>query len=71
MKSAQVAAVAEVVALLGNIIRQVKEIPSGHLYARLMDKVNLDQYNSLIAILQRMGWIKIQHHLIIWTGPND
>lgn len=52
-------------------IREVGEIPSGHLYASLMSQINLDEYNSLIAVLQRAGLVELKpSHLLMWKGPG-
>lgn len=52
-------------------IRNLKEVPSGHLYAMVMDKVSLEQHNSILQTLENAGLIKIAlSHLITWTGPK-
>ncbi len=39
-------------------------IPSGHLYAMLMSKVDLDRYNELIAIMVEAGGITLTNHVL-------
>ena len=39
-------------------------IPSGHLYAILMGKMTLSQYQSLIGILVKSGKVKDSGHLL-------
>ena len=51
-------------------IREAKRIPSGHLYAMLMGKMNIDTYNQLITIIKRTGLVKEEYHELIWVGPK-
>lgn len=39
-------------------------IPSGHLYAALMGKMTLDQYNMFIGALTKNGYITNTGHLL-------
>lgn len=54
---------------IAEAIQEAKEIPSGHLYAVLMDKMSLDQYNQIIGILKRTGLVTEDHHLLKWNEP--
>lgn len=47
----QVKAALQLVAAVGDAIRELKEVPSGHLYARMMSHMTLDQYQAVIATL--------------------
>ncbi len=47
-------------------IKELGSIPSGHLYARLMGKLTLDQYNLVIGALKKAGLIKEEHYLLTW-----
>jgi hypothetical protein len=51
-------------------IREVKRIPSGHLYAILMGKMSIDTYNQLITIIKRTGLVKEEGHELIWVEPT-
>jgi len=54
---------------IGYAIHQVKEIPSGHLYAAVMGHLTLETYNACLATLEKTGLIKVEgSHLIRWTG---
>lgn len=55
---------------IAEAIKEAKEIPSGHLYAVLMDKMNIDQYNQLIGILKRTGLVTEDNHLLKWNEPG-
>lgn len=39
-------------------------VPDGHLYAMVMDKINLSTYQSIIALLVRQGRITNSNHLL-------
>ena len=52
-------------------IREAKRIPSGHLYAMLMGKMNIDTYNQLVTIIKRTGLVKEEYHELIWVGPTN
>ena len=51
-------------------IKEVKEIPSGHLYAQLMRFVDIDlqTYQGMIEIMVDIGFIEVENHLIIYKG---
>lgn len=51
-------------------IRELGQVPEGHLYARLMDKIDLDGFNAMMRQLTGAKLIKIEHHLITWIGPK-
>ena len=56
---------------IAEAIREVKEIPSGHLYAQVMGKLSLDQYNQILSILKGAGLIQVDgFHLIKWIAPD-
>jgi hypothetical protein len=55
-----------------DFIKEVRTIPSGHLYARLMEHGwSLEFYQSVIVTLERAGVIKLHPtHLIEWVGSS-
>ena len=54
---------------IAEAIRELGSVPSGHLYARLMDRFSLDQYESLIQILVRENLItRGNDHLLRWIA---
>lgn len=57
------------VAAVGDAIRELKEVPSGHLYARLIDHMSLEQYQATIATLERARLVKVESHVVKWIGP--
>lgn len=48
-------------------IKEVKEIPSGHLYANLCGIMDLQTYERVISILTNSTVIRKQGDLLIWN----
>ena len=64
----EVAAISVTVAI-GQTIKELGSIPSGHLYARLMGKMSLENYNVIINTLKKIGAVKEENHLLTYIGP--
>ena len=58
------------IAAISETIRELKEVPNGHLYARIMGTLSLDQYNQVIAILVRAKLVANKNDLLVWIGPT-
>jgi len=58
----------KIVKSVADAIKELGSIPSGHLYARLMAFLTLDQYNQIIGFLKRAELIKEEHHEITWIA---
>ncbi len=43
-------------------------IPSGHMYAVLMDLVGLDQFQRILAGLERVGLVNVSGHYVTATS---
>jgi len=56
-------------AAIGDLIREIGEVPSGHLYARLCGTMNLETYTRLIEILKAAQLVSESAHLLTWIGP--
>lgn len=65
----QVVAALEMVVIIGQLIQEKKSIPDGELYAQLMDKFNLQTYNSIIDKLITAKCVKRSNNLLTWVGP--
>jgi len=70
MTVTQIKAVIKLTQALAEAVRKSKEIPSGHLYAAVMDKVNLQNYNWVMDRLVGAGLVKLKGDLVVWTGPE-
>lgn len=63
-------AVLDIVLAVCEAIRELGEVPSGHLYARLMGMLSLEQYTRILDVLKNAGLVKEENsHLLKWIGP--
>ena len=58
----------EILKAVAEAIKALGSIPSGHLYARVMNKLTLTQYNLVIDQLKKTGVIEEKSHMLIWIG---
>lgn len=54
-------------AILAEAIEALGEVPSGHLYARMMGHMDLETYQAVITQLKRAGLVAESNHLLTWT----
>lgn len=60
----------EMVEAVAESIRELGEVPSGHLYALCMGHMSLERYDAVISSLVRAGVVRRSAaHLLTWTGP--
>ena len=64
----QVKAALSAVMALGEAIKDLGSVPSGHLYAQVMGHMSLDNYNAAIGLLKKAGAVKEENHLLTWIG---
>ena len=64
---AEVKAAVGILTAVADAIRELGEVPSGHLYAHLMSKLSLEQYEQVIATLKQAGLITESNHLLSWV----
>lgn len=55
---------------VADVIREVGEVPSGVLYARLMEHLSYQQYQSIIDQLKRCELVSEKNNLLTWKGPK-
>ncbi len=62
--------VLQAIAAVGEAIKSLGSIPSGHLYAQLMGHMDLERYTSIINILKNAELVKEDgFHMLTWIGP--
>lgn len=59
----------DVILAISDAIRDLKEVPSGHLYARVMFCLDIHGYNAIIQALVNAGLVRKSAHLLTWIGP--
>ena len=61
-----------VLVAVADVIREVGEIPSGHLYAAMMTKIDLLEYERIIDVLVKAELItRDRSHMLRWIGPKE
>lgn len=56
---------------IAETIRELDEVPSGELYARLMGKIELHDYEQIISTLKRTGLVsETPAGLLRWNHPE-
>jgi hypothetical protein len=68
MRNEQIQSAITAVSEIGKVIREVKRIPSGHLYAQLMGVLSLEKYEMVINLLKKTGLVTEQNNELIWIG---
>jgi hypothetical protein len=63
----QAKAAVDVIMAVAEAIRELKTVPSGHLYARLMGYMDLQTYNRIIDTLKRVGAVSEKNHVLTWV----
>ena len=66
--TAEVKAALGILTAVADAIRELGEVPSGHLYAHLVSKLSLEQYEQIIATLKQAGLITESNHLLTWVS---
>ena len=69
MTNQEKAALAIVLAV-GEAIKELGSVPSGHLYAHMMGRMSLETYNKVIGLLVKTGAVKEENHLLTWVGKK-
>jgi len=67
----QVTAGIRMAAAVAEAIRDLGSVPSGHLYARLMEYMSLETYNKIITVLKNANLVEESNHLLTWVGPKE
>ena len=65
----QLGALLDVTRAVADAIRDLGRVPSGHLYARLMEHMSLETYDGVIGLLKRSGLVEEKSHELIWIEP--
>ena len=49
-------------------IKEARQIPSGRIYAMVMDLLNPEQYETIIDVLCEREYITKKHNLLCWNA---
>jgi len=67
----QVKATIETVRAVADTIRDLKQVPSGELYAQVMQFMDLATYQRIVEVLKRAGLVVESNHMLKWNGPSE
>ncbi|UOF83050.1 transcription factor E2F-4 dP-2/DNA ternarY [Caudoviricetes sp.] len=68
--STNASAAIQVIKAIADSIKELGEVPSGHLYAMVAGHMDLTTYDKIINILIASNLIKREDsHLLVWVGP--
>ena len=67
MSNTQIKALIAAIQALGDAIKELKNVPSGHLYAQVMGKMNIENYQYCIDVLKKAGKVKEENYLLSWV----
>ncbi len=65
----EVDATLKVIMAVAEAIRELKQVPSDHLYAQLMPLMDLPLYERIISTLKNVGLVTETNHLLQWVEP--
>lgn len=64
------AAAFQILAAVAEAIRELRSVPSGHLYAQLMGRMDFETYTKIIDRLKGAGLVaENKSNLLTWIGP--
>lgn len=69
MSREQIEAQVAVIRTIGELIADLGEVPSGHIYAAVQGMMSLAQYQMVVDVLKRSGLVSEKAHLLTWIGP--
>lgn len=58
----------EMIEIIGDAIRELGSVPSGHLFVRVQPYLDIQSYQNILTLLEGAGKIRIKNHLITWIG---
>ncbi len=65
----QINAGLEILKALADTIRQLRSVPSGELYARVMGHMDINAYDKALSILKGAGLIAESNaHMLTWVA---
>lgn len=68
--STQARAAFEITKAVAQTIRDLKQVPSGVLYAKLMAHLTIDQYQQIIDTLKRAELVTETNNLLQWNEAH-
>lgn len=70
MNPTQIKAAFNAAVAIAEAIRELKQVPSGHLYATVMNTLDLTAFRAVIRTLVNAGLVSEKNDLLTWVGPK-
>jgi hypothetical protein len=64
----QLAAGLDTMRVVLETIRDAGRVPSGTVYAALMNQMDLTAYDRMMALIIGTGLVRLENHVLIWVG---
>ena len=61
----------DVLLAISKAVEELKEVPSGHLYSVLMNKIKLEDYEKCLDILNKAGVVSKKGDLVVWVDSKS
>jgi len=68
MKTAELRSALTIMAAAVDVVRELGRVPSGHLYAMLMNSLDETAYESMLRQVLRTGLVKRDGDVLVWVG---
>jgi xanthine dehydrogenase iron-sulfur cluster and FAD-binding subunit A len=66
----QIKAAFQILAAVADAIRELKTVPSGEMYARLMGRMDLRTFTAIVDRLKGAGLVAESGDVLLWVGPE-
>lgn len=66
----KIQAAIKMTAAVGKAIADLGSVPSGVLYANVMNHMDLETYQGVIELLKKGGLVKESNNVLTWIGPS-
>ena len=66
----KIQATIQITGAIGQAIASLGSVPSGELYAQVMNKLDLGSYNHVIEMLKGAKLVQESNHVLTWIGPK-
>jgi len=67
-QTAKVKAAVGMIKAVADAIKELGRVPSGSLYATLMNHLTIDQYNQIVSVLKNAGLVKDVYGELVWQA---
>lgn len=66
----QISAALAITAAVGDAIRELRSVPTGMLYVRVMDRMTIEVFTKIIDALKGADLVTESGDVLTWVGPR-